>query len=63
MPAADRPYRAQVACVKMPPSTGPAPPLAHACHYVPGGKERPQFALYSKPQLEAVIARVTPAAS
>lgn len=53
----------EVACVKMPPSTGEAAPLSHACHYVPGGRDRPQFAQYSKEQLEAVIARITPAAS
>jgi 20S proteasome subunit alpha 5 len=53
----------EVACVKMPAVQAEEQPVTHACHYVPGGKNLPQFALYSKAQLEAVIARVTPAAS
>jgi len=53
----------EVAAVKMPP---PPPnlgePVGAACHYVPGaGKNKPQFTPYSKAELEAVLARVTPA--
>jgi len=52
----------EVASVRMPPSK-PAVLVNHACHYVPGAKNPPQFATYSKEQLEEALARVTAAAS
>jgi len=52
----------EVAAVKLPapPATLGAPVTA-ACHYVPGHKvNKPQFTPYTKAELEAVLARVTP---
>jgi len=53
----------EVAAVKLPP---PPPslgaPVTAACHYVPGyATNKPQFTPYKKAELEAVLARVTPA--
>jgi 20S proteasome subunit alpha 5 len=52
----------EVASVKMPP-----PPkeetLSAACHYVPGTKHLPRYSPYKKEELEAILARVTPASS
>merc|ERR1712087_453288 len=52
----------EVASVKMPP-----PPkeeeLTAACHYVPGPKHLPRYTPYKKEELEAILARVTPASS
>ena len=54
---------AQVAAVKLPPPPPDlAKPVGAACHYVPGHKvNKPQFTPYTKTELEAVLARVTPA--
>ena len=45
------------------PNPNPNPnQVAAACHYVPGHKvNKPKFTPYSKSELEAVLARVTPA--
>lgn len=52
----------EVASVSLPDSPDPVPVTA-ACHYVPGSKNKPQYAPYPKDKLEAILARVTPAAS
>ena len=54
----------EVACVKMPPLQE-VEPVGAACHYVPGpaNKQVAQFKTYTKPELEAAIARVAAAAS
>ena len=52
----------EVASVKMPPPK-PAVEVNHACHYVPGTGQAPQFAVYNKDELDAALARVTAAAS
>ena len=46
----------------MPPAK-PEVPLSAACHYVPGPRNAPQFATYSKAELEEALARVAAAAS
>jgi hypothetical protein len=53
----------ELAAVKLPPAPpGLGEPVAAACHYVPGHKvNKPKFTPYSKSELEAVLARVTPA--
>ena len=53
----------EVAAVKLPPPPpGLDAPVTAACHYVPGHKvNKPQFMPYTKAELEAVLARVTPA--
>merc|ERR1719162_179955 len=53
----------EVAAVKLPtPPPGLSDPVTAACHYVPGHKvNKPKFTPYSKTELEAVLARVTPA--
>ena len=57
-----RVFASQVASVSLPDSPDPVPVTA-ACHYVPGSKNKPQYAPYPKDKLEAILARVTPAAS
>lgn len=52
----------EVASVKMP-APKPDVPFTAACHYVPGPKDVPQFATYSKVQLEEALARIAAAAS
>ena len=52
----------EVASVRMPPAK-PDVPLTAACHYVPGPKTAPQFATYSKAELEEALARVAAAAA
>lgn len=53
----------EVAAVKLPPPpAGLNDAVTAACHYVPGHKvNKPKFTPYSKAELEAVLARVTPA--
>jgi 20S proteasome subunit alpha 5 len=52
----------EVASVRMPPPK-PDVPLTAACHYVPGAKNAPQFALYNQAQLQEALARVAAAAA
>lgn len=52
----------EVASVKMPPAPVDEPVTA-ACHYVPGSKHLPRYTPYKKAELEAILARVTPAAA
>jgi len=52
----------EVASVRMPPAK-PETPVTAACHYVPGNKNTPQFATYSKAELEAALARVAAASA
>ena len=50
----------EVASVRMTPAK-PEVPVSAACHYVPGPKTVPQFAMYTKEQLEEALARVAAA--
>jgi len=52
----------EVASVRMPPAK-PDTPVTAACHYVPGAKNVPQFATYTKAELEAALARVAAAST
>jgi len=52
----------ELASVIMPPS-GEVKPVEAACHYVPGGTNKPQFKAYTKAEVEAVIARMAPASA
>jgi len=52
----------ELASVVLPPA-GPVVPVEAACHYVPGGQNKPQFKTYTKAEVEAVIARMAPASS
>ena len=52
----------EVASCRMPPAK-PAKAVEAACHYVPGMGFNPQFATYTKEELEAALARVAAAAA
>ncbi len=54
----------EVAAVRLPVDAPPVPAVEKACHYVPGGGSlKPQFSLYTKAQLEEILARVNAAPS